>query len=116
MVHKKNLETYREEIIQQLAKSQNELIMALIQSYKQELIDSVEEIIEEKINTRINSMLQNNYTRKEAAKKIGISLVTLDKYINEGVIKASRLGKSVRIEASEIKNCLKAIKSRNHKY
>lgn len=52
-------------------------------------------------------------TRKEAAKFLGISLPTLHKYTQDGIIPAYRLGAHVRYKADELKTALAAMY--NHK-
>lgn len=46
------------------------------------------------------------YTRKEAAKRARITLPTLDKYIQEGKIKAHRLGRRVLFSEDDIKTAI----------
>lgn len=46
------------------------------------------------------------HTRKEAAKRLRISLPTLDKHIAEGLIKSQRLGKRILIPEIELENFL----------
>lgn len=45
-------------------------------------------------------------TRKEAAKRLRISLPTLDKHINSGVIKSQQLGSRILIPETEVENYL----------
>lgn len=45
-------------------------------------------------------------TRKETAKELNVSLPTLTKYVNEGLIKASRIGARVLFERSDIDNAI----------
>ena len=46
------------------------------------------------------------YTRKEAAKRARITMPTLDKYIQEGKIKAHRLGRRVLFSEEDIRNAI----------
>lgn len=52
-------------------------------------------------------------TRKEAAKFLGISLPTLHKYTQDGIIPAYKIGAHVRYKADELKTALAAMY--NHK-
>lgn len=109
-------DTYLKFQAEQIANSLLEICNAMLATQKKE----TEKYIQEEVDRRLTEMLENRskstYTRKEAAGKIGISLVTLDKFIKAGVIKASRLGKSVRISENDINLALKEIKSLKHKY
>ncbi|MCR9062622.1 MAG: helix-turn-helix domain-containing protein [Cytophagales bacterium] len=49
------------------------------------------------------------YNRKEVAKILKISLVTLDKYIRKDKIIAHRLGRKVLFKPEEVENCLEKI-------
>ena len=42
------------------------------------------------------------YTRREAADTFRVSRSTMDSWINQGVVKATRIGRRVLISASEI--------------
>jgi excisionase family DNA binding protein len=53
----------------------------------------------------------NFYTRKETAKKLNVSLVTLTKHVYEGKITAHRVGHRVLFKAEDINNCLNKIKT-----
>ena len=46
------------------------------------------------------------YTRKEVAKRARITMPTLDKYIQEGKIKAHRLGRRVLFSDEDIKQAI----------
>jgi excisionase family DNA binding protein len=61
------------------------------------LREIVREVIVEEVPKLIpqKSTEGKYYTRKEAAKRARITLPTLDKYIQEGKIKAHRLGRRV---------------------
>ena len=55
---------------------------------------------------------ENNYcTRKETAKLLGISLVTLHKWSVEGLIPSYRIGSRIRYKKDEINNALVQVKS-----
>lgn len=49
------------------------------------------------------------YTRIETAKKLNISLVTLNSHIQKGKISAQRIGSRVLISGDDINKCLKKI-------
>ena len=51
------------------------------------------------------------YTRKEVAQELGISLVTLGEWTKRGIIKAFRIGNSVRYKAEDVDKALKEVHS-----
>ena len=51
------------------------------------------------------------YTRKETAKKLNVSLVTLTKHVYEGKITAHRVGHRVLFRAEDINQSLNKIKT-----
>lgn len=112
----KNTNSYLEGLMEQMVNNQLELNRVLYQSQFLELKDFIESIIDKKIKEVIGEPVQEYYTREQAAQKLGISLVTLDKYRKAGVIKAKKLGRNIRIEASEIRRCWKEIKLNKLKY
>ena len=72
------------------------------------LREIVREVIVEEVPKLISqkSTGQKYYTRKEAAKRARITMPTLDKYIQEGKIKAHRLGRRVLFSEEEIKKAI----------
>lgn len=74
--------------------------------------ENLKEIVREVITEEIPKLLpqkstEGKYcTRKEAAKRARITLPTLDKYIQEGKIKAHRLGRRVLFSEEEIKKAI----------
>ncbi|TCZ66432.1 helix-turn-helix domain-containing protein [Flaviaesturariibacter aridisoli] len=50
-------------------------------------------------------------SRKEAAKFLGVSLVTLNEWSKSGIVKGHRIGSRVRYKLNELEGCLKAIKT-----
>lgn len=112
----KNANSYLEGLMQQMVKNQLELNRVLYHSHFMELRDFIEEVLDKKIKVALGGQVQEHYSREQAAQKLGVSLVSLDKYRKAGVIKAKKLGRNIRIEASEINRCWKEIKSRNLKY
>ncbi len=67
----------------------------------------------EAFNSRLESKPKddNFYTRKETAKKLNVSLVTLTKHVYNGKINAHRVGSRVLFKAEDINNCLNKIKT-----
>jgi excisionase family DNA binding protein len=49
------------------------------------------------------------YSRRETCKRLRVSMPTLEKYIREGLIKASKLGNRILISGEAIDNALIAI-------
>ena len=74
----------------------------------EDLREIVREVIVEEVPTLIppRSTGEKYYTRKEAAKRARITMPTLDKYIQEGKIKAHRLGRRVLFSEEEIKKAV----------
>jgi excisionase family DNA binding protein len=72
------------------------------------LREIVREVIVEEVPKLIpqKSTEGKYYTRKEAAKQARITLPTLDKYIQEGKIKAHRLGRMVLFSEEDIKKAI----------
>lgn len=74
--------------------------------------ENLKEIVREVIVEEIPKLLPQKstegkyYTRKEAAKRARITMPTLDKYIQEGKIKAHRLGRRVLFSEDEIKKAI----------
>lgn len=65
-------------------------------------------IIDQVFDEKMKAIQQERikYTRREAAKKLRISLTTLDKHIAEDVIKTQRLGRRILIPETELENFL----------
>jgi excisionase family DNA binding protein len=76
-----------------------------------ELKTFLEETIDKKIKEYIAEAHPIYYTREEASKYLNVSLSTLDKFIKIGIIKSSRIGKSIRISKENLENSLQEIKS-----
>ena len=77
-----------------------------------------ESLIEEVKKETIRIPLPNQdkkdklYTRKETAEMMGVSTVTLDKWIKQGIITAYRIGnKQIRFRIEDIKKAIKEIKA-----
>lgn len=72
------------------------------------LREIVREVIVEEVPKLIPQISAEGkyYTRKEAAKRARITLPTLDKYIQEGKIKAHRLGRRVLFSEDDIKTAI----------
>ncbi len=73
-----------------------------------DLREIIREVIVEEVPKLIpqRSSGEKYYTRKEAAKRARITMPTLDKYIQEGKIKAHRLGRRVLFSEDEIKKAI----------
>lgn len=50
-------------------------------------------------------------SRKEAAKRLGISLVTLNEWTKTGIVKGYRINSRVRYKEEDLEACLNQIKS-----
>jgi excisionase family DNA binding protein len=74
----------------------------------EQLREIVREVIVEEVPKLIpqKSTEGKYYTRKEAAKRACITMPTLDKYIQEGKIKAHRLGRRVLFSEADIKKAI----------
>jgi excisionase family DNA binding protein len=60
------------------------------------------EIADRVFGDRVKTVREQQLTRQEAAQKLRISLTTLDKLKNTGVLKFSRSGKKILFSESEI--------------
>jgi excisionase family DNA binding protein len=109
-------DTYLKFQTEQIANSLLEMCNAMLATQKKETEKYIQEEVDRRLKEMLESKSTSSYTRKEAAKKVGISLVTLDKFIKAGVIKASRIGKSIRISENDLNLALKEIKSLKYKY
>lgn len=87
----------------------------LYSSSKDELKGLIAETLKEELSVFFNkeNKLDDSrlYTRKEVAKILSISLPTLNTWTKQGVIKASRIGNSVRYSAEDIEQALRTIQS-----
>jgi len=84
-------------------------------SSKSELKDLIAYTLKEELkmffggkDTKVDHRLR---TRKEVAEILGISLPTLHTWTKEGIIKAYRIGNSVRYKIEDIEQALQNIKS-----
>lgn len=53
-------------------------------------------------------------TRKEVADKLQLSLISVDKYAKQGILKSYRIGGAIRFKSSEVDKALEEV--RNAKY
>ena len=72
------------------------------------LREIVREVIVEEVPKLIPQKTSGEkyYTRKEAAKRARITMPTLDKYIQEGKIKAHRVGRRVLFSEEDIRSAV----------
>ncbi|MBI3141467.1 MAG: helix-turn-helix domain-containing protein [Bacteroidetes bacterium] len=54
-------------------------------------------------------------TRDEAAKLLGVSLVTIDKWSNEGTLQKFRIGGRIRFKTAELHKALGQVKNLKYK-
>ena len=81
------------------------------------LKEIVREVLAEEVQKLIpqQNTTQKYCTRKEAAKRARITLPTLDKYIQEGKIKAHRLGRRVLFSEEDINSAIEQMPSIKYK-
>lgn len=81
------------------------------------LKEIVREVLVEEVPKLIPRQHSTNkyYTRKEAATRARITLPTLDKYIQEGKIKANRLGRRILFSEEDINNAIEQMPSIKYK-
>jgi excisionase family DNA binding protein len=85
------------------------------------VIDSEElkKIIQDAVKQALNekkeqtSELTSHVSRKEAAKILGVSLPTLNKYTTAGIVTAYRNGGRVRYMQQDLEACFKKIRTRS---
>jgi len=91
-------------------------------------LSSLEEMIDKVVNNALakqvtfsplqktGAVTQNQFlTRKEAAKLLGVSLVTLDEWSKTGVIAAYRISSRVRFKRDELEDSLQLMDTSNFK-
>ena len=86
----------------------------LTSTTKSELKGLIAETLKEELSMFFKKSNEPNnrmLTRKEVAKTLGISLVTLNSYTKEGIIPAVRIGSNVRYRSSEIESAMQDIRS-----
>lgn len=52
------------------------------------------------------------YTAQDLAKKLGVNIMTIYRYIKAGKLKAYKIGKEYRIASTEFKAFLEAVKTK----
>lgn len=91
---------------------------ALIRKTVEEVCNNY--VVSEGRKTNLHSLNKNQLpdknllTRKETATLLGISLVTLHKWTNQGRLTAYRIGTRVRYKVDEVHNALIEIKTTRH--
>jgi len=83
---------------------ENELKALLSDALREELAKVTKEPIEKNEEYKY-------LTRKQTAKRLQISLVTLSKWTNEGIIKGYRVSRFVRYRSDEVKLALTKIRT-----
>ena len=92
------------------------------------LIITTPEVLEDLIKSSINTAIKEfyttkenivtskkNYTLKEAATELKVSLLTVRNYISKGYLKAFKIGNRVLISYESIEKALTEVKSLRHK-
>lgn len=84
--------------------------------YRDNYERSIREIFREELESvrRIReapSINESYLTRKEAAKRLRISLPTFDEYVRRNIILAHKMGCRIRVKESDLEKALKAIKT-----
>lgn len=88
----------------------NNLAVTLTISEMQELIRTcVSEVLQE---VQPKEETERFLTRKQACEMLHISLPTLARYLDQGIVKGSKIGNRVIIDQKEINNALKDITKR----
>jgi excisionase family DNA binding protein len=92
--------------------------ISIIQISKEELTNIVSEAVQgelAKLSNKHNPQSSNGYlTREETAKLLKISLPTLDRYTEIGIIQGYRLGSVIRYVRLEVEASL--VRIQNNKY
>ena len=81
---------------------------------KDELKGLISETVKEELTTFFSKETKSDnqlYTRKQVTKLLGISLPTLASWTKQGIIRAYRIGNSVRYKAEDVEKSLLNIKS-----
>jgi excisionase family DNA binding protein len=86
----------------------------LQQVSKDELADMLTEIIQKELAEKLPEPPKPEaeyITRQEAADRLKVSLVTLDKYIRQGLFRAVKFGRTVRLTKTEVEEALDKLDS-----
>jgi excisionase family DNA binding protein len=93
--------------------------ISIIQISKEELRNIIAEAIKNELANNFNNhnpQLSDGYlTREETAELLKISLPTLDKYTERGIIKGYRLAQSIRFKRFEIEASLLPIQTNKYR-
>jgi excisionase family DNA binding protein len=91
-----------------------EIILISPKSLKGLLSEVVAETLKNFFNKDTKEADNRLYTRKQVSQLLGISLVTLGSWTKNGMIRAFRIGNSVRYKAEDVEKSLLNIKSMKH--
>ena len=83
----------------------------LDQISRDDLITIITKIVQANIKPDPSQLANEFITRKDTARKLGLSLPTLNEYTKTGIIPAYRIGSRVRYKSNEIETALLRIQS-----
>lgn len=103
-------------------KSGDKVILSSIpfENLMAELENRITVVIDNRLSAILNAPKRKEskddyITRKEAARILGISLVTLDKWsYKQSILKAYRISSRVRYKRSEVESCLHLVRTWKH--
>lgn len=84
-------------------------------------LDELSTLIANTVESKIQSLIPEPQpeveylTRQETAKKLGISLVTLNRWTKDGIIKAHRINTRIRYKSDEVDMALNEVESLKYK-
>lgn len=82
---------------------------------KEELIEAINDIVENKFIAFLKSKEPENLTVQQTSKLLGVTELTIHNYIKKGILPASKIGRRIVISRTDIKEALKEVKSLKYK-
>jgi excisionase family DNA binding protein len=86
-----------------------------VKELQEHLSETVKEVLTAMRQQEVRTGPDELFTRKEAAKYLRLSLVTLNEYTQRGLVPAYRLGARVLYRRSEVDKCLTMITAVKHR-
>lgn len=82
---------------------------------KNELVSIIENSLDERFNSFIESKKDLNLTVQETAKYLSVSELTIYNYIKKGLIPACKIGRKIVIKKQDVDQSLSQVKSLKYK-
>ena len=82
---------------------------------RQEFINIIENVIEDRLTSFLKSNEPDNLTVQQTSKLLGVTKLTIHNYIKKGFIPASKIGRRIVIKRIDIESALTEVKSLKYK-